>query len=70
MHANVKAEQRAKTDRAFCDQLYDLSNALHDMPDPVLSWVGDKIAELADRARFLDARNGEDFDDRIEAIRA
>lgn len=60
----AEAQTRARTDRRFIDELYRLANAMHDLNDPVLSWVGDKIGELADRATFLGATSPEDYDDK------
>lgn len=63
--SQAEAQLRAKTDRRFIDELYALSNSMHDLTDPLLSWVGDKIGEIADRAVFMDARSPEDYDDKM-----
>jgi hypothetical protein len=62
------AQARARLNPTFAEQLYAICNAMTDLPDPVMSWVGRKIGELADRARFLGAQSGEDFDDKIETM--
>lgn len=62
------AQLRARHDRKFIEELYALCNSMHDLSDPVLSWVGDRIGKLADRAAFLGARSPEDFDDRESAM--
>ena len=65
----TETQLRARTDRRFIDELYRLANAMHDLSDPTLSWVGDKIGEIADRAAFLGATCPEDYQDKDEAQR-
>lgn len=58
---------RAGHAATFPQMLADLANAFHDHPESRLSWVGDKLADLYDLARGLDAKSGEMFDDRLAA---
>jgi hypothetical protein len=66
----AEVQLRARVDRRFIDELYRLANAMHDCQDDTLSWVGDQIGKIADRAAFLGATCPEDYDDRQEAMLA
>jgi len=65
---NDQATERARADRDFVQQLCDLANAMTDVNDPVLAWVGAKVGELADRARFLDATSADDYDYKAQVM--
>lgn len=65
----TRAELRARLDRTFCEQLADLAHAIGSVDDETLAWVADKVNELADMARAMDARSPEEFDDRFPVMR-
>lgn len=62
--AAVYAAAKAPT---FQQMLADLANAFHDHEDAGVSWVGGKLADLYDQSRWLEAKSGEQFDDRLQA---
>jgi hypothetical protein len=61
-------EERIAAAPTFIETLYAEANRYLDMDDPTMRWLGGQIAKLADQARYLEAKSGEAFDDRKQAM--
>lgn len=63
----IAADEPAPEPRTFVQTLFDVANVFGDLDDAALAWLGGKVARLAEQARWLDAKDGEMFDDRMAA---
>jgi hypothetical protein len=60
-------EMRVEAGPTFVEELYDLANELIDGPNETRAWAGKQVAKLAEQARWLEAKSGDQFDDRLSA---